>query len=53
MAMTELLDRQPHPARDDIRTALAGNICRCTGYETIVDAVEAAAARAEAMLQPR
>jgi len=43
MAMTDLLNREPHPSRDDIRTALAGNICRCTGYETIVDAVEAAA----------
>ena len=44
MAMTDLLERQPQPTRDDIRAALAGNICRCTGYETIVDAVEAAAA---------
>jgi aerobic-type carbon monoxide dehydrogenase small subunit (CoxS/CutS family) len=44
MAMTDLLDRHPNPTRDDIRTALAGNICRCTGYETIVDAVESAAA---------
>jgi aerobic-type carbon monoxide dehydrogenase small subunit (CoxS/CutS family) len=44
MAMTDLLDREPHPTREDIRTALAGNLCRCTGYETIVDAVETAAA---------
>jgi len=45
MAMTDLLARQPRPSRDDIRAALSGNICRCTGYETIVDAVEAAAAQ--------
>ena len=44
MAMTDLLNREPHPTRGDIRTALAGNICRCTGYEKILDAVEAAAA---------
>ena len=40
-----LLDRNPSPTRDEIRSALAGNLCRCTGYEKIYDAVEAAAAR--------
>jgi aerobic-type carbon monoxide dehydrogenase small subunit (CoxS/CutS family) len=39
-----LLDRNPQPTRDDIRAALAGNLCRCTGYNQILDAVEAAAA---------
>ncbi len=40
-----LLDRNPSPTRGEIRAALAGNLCRCTGYEKIYDAVEAAAAR--------
>ena len=37
-----LLDENPTPTRDEIRAALAGNLCRCTGYQRIVDAVEAA-----------
>ncbi|HTK29618.1 MAG TPA: (2Fe-2S)-binding protein [Vicinamibacterales bacterium] len=41
-----LLDAEPHPTRDRIREALAGNLCRCTGYQQIVEAVEAAAAAA-------
>jgi aerobic-type carbon monoxide dehydrogenase small subunit (CoxS/CutS family) len=40
-----LLDREPHPSRDAIREALSGNLCRCTGYLQIVEAVEAAAER--------
>jgi aerobic carbon-monoxide dehydrogenase small subunit len=43
MSATDLLSRQPHPSREDVRQALAGNICRCTGYESIIDAVQAAA----------
>ena len=39
-----LLDREPHPTRERIREALSGNLCRCTGYLQIVEAVEAAAA---------
>lgn len=39
-----LFEHNPKPTRDDIREALSGNICRCTGYQQIVDAVEAAAA---------
>lgn len=38
-----LLDGNPNPARDEVKTALAGNLCRCTGYVKIVDAVLAAA----------
>jgi carbon-monoxide dehydrogenase small subunit len=40
-----LLDRNPDPSEDDIREALVGNLCRCTGYLRIVDAVKDAAAR--------
>jgi aerobic carbon-monoxide dehydrogenase small subunit len=38
-----LLDHNPSPTRDEIREALSGNVCRCTGYTPIVDAIEAAA----------
>lgn len=41
----ELLDRTPAPSRDEIKAALAGNLCRCTGYLKIYEAVELAAAR--------
>lgn len=42
-----LLSRNPEPSRDEVREAISGNICRCTGYETIVDAiVDASASRA-------
>jgi aerobic-type carbon monoxide dehydrogenase small subunit (CoxS/CutS family) len=40
-----LLDENPHPSREQIKEALAGNICRCTGYIKIYEAVELAAAR--------
>lgn len=38
-----LLDKNPGPSRQEIRQAMSGNICRCTGYSKIIDAVEAAA----------
>ncbi|NPV75138.1 MAG: (2Fe-2S)-binding protein [Anaerolineae bacterium] len=38
-----LLSKNPHPTREEIRVALAGNLCRCTGYMQIVDAIEATA----------
>jgi carbon-monoxide dehydrogenase small subunit len=43
MASAELLARNPMPSEDEIRKALSGNLCRCTGYQGIVDAVGAAA----------
>jgi len=43
----ELLDRNPEPSRDQIREALSGNLCRCTGYIKIFEAVELAARRAK------
>jgi carbon-monoxide dehydrogenase small subunit len=41
----ELLKKNPNPSRDVIREALSGNLCRCTGYIKIYEAVELAAAR--------
>jgi carbon-monoxide dehydrogenase small subunit len=46
MTAKALLDRNPSPNRDEIREALSGNICRCTGYQQIVEAVEEAVTRA-------
>jgi 4-hydroxybenzoyl-CoA reductase subunit gamma len=43
MAAEALLRRQPHPSEAEIREALSGNLCRCTGYVKIVEAVKAAA----------
>ena len=40
-----LLEKNPHPTRDEIAEALSGNLCRCTGYNQIFEAVEDAAAR--------
>ncbi|MET9435761.1 (2Fe-2S)-binding protein [Streptomyces sp. NPDC006551] len=47
IAADELLERQSDPSDQDIREALSGNLCRCTGYEKILDAVRLAAARQE------
>jgi carbon-monoxide dehydrogenase small subunit len=46
MSATALLERNPHPTEDEVRYALQGNICRCTGYVNIVEAVVAAGRKA-------
>jgi carbon-monoxide dehydrogenase small subunit len=40
-----LLDRNSHPSEEEIRTAISGNLCRCTGYQKIVEAIEEAGAK--------
>jgi carbon-monoxide dehydrogenase small subunit len=42
-----LLDRNPHPAEIEIRKAISGNLCRCTGYQKIVDAIQSVGTSAE------
>jgi len=46
VAVHDLLSRDPDPSDADVREALAGNLCRCTGYEKILDAVRLAVRRA-------
>ncbi|MDQ2977459.1 MAG: (2Fe-2S)-binding protein [Acidobacteriota bacterium] len=48
MAATQIIDRNDSPSREDIRHGLEGNLCRCTGYQHIVEAVEYAAKKANA-----
>jgi aerobic carbon-monoxide dehydrogenase small subunit len=43
MAATAILERNPNPTEDEIRKGLEGNLCRCTGYQNIVESVKAAA----------
>ncbi|MCG2639616.1 MULTISPECIES: (2Fe-2S)-binding protein [Bradyrhizobium] len=45
MTMTAYLTEHPSPSEDEVREALSGNLCRCTGYQNIVDAMMDAAAR--------
>lgn len=49
-AAQALLDREPNPTEEQVREALHGNLCRCTGYQNIVDAVLLAAKRAAARM---
>ena len=48
MTAKALLERNPNPSRDEIREATAGNLCRCTGYNQITEAIEDAAAKLRA-----
>ena len=52
LAGEALLSQNLQPSRLEIRTALAGNLCRCTGYQQIVDAIEATARERMAQTQP-
>ena len=52
MASAGLLRRNPQPSEDDIREALGGNICRCTGYVKIIEAVQHAADLCAAGVSP-
>ncbi len=44
MTLTALIEEIPHPDEAEVRAALSGNLCRCTGYSAIIDAVLAASA---------
>jgi carbon-monoxide dehydrogenase small subunit len=46
MASAQLLERNPNPSREEICHGLEGNLCRCTGYQHIIEAVEYAAKKA-------
>lgn len=45
MSATELIEKNPSPGEEEIRHALAGNLCRCTGYQNIVDAMNEVSAK--------
>ena len=48
MSATALLNENPHPTREEIIDSISGNLCRCTGYKRIVEAIEEIAARGQA-----
>lgn len=45
MSAKALLDKNPHPTREEVKVAIAGNLCRCTGYEQLIEAILDAAGR--------
>lgn len=47
MASEALLSKNPHPSEDEIREGLSGNLCRCTGYNMIIDAIKLAEKRGD------
>ena len=53
LAGEALLSRSPLPTRSEIREAISGNLCRCTGYQQIVDAIEATARQRHAARIPQ
>ncbi|EFL87826.1 (2Fe-2S)-binding protein [Ahrensia sp. R2A130] len=52
MAAKALLDTNPNPTRDEVIEAISGNLCRCTGYEPIIDAILLAAERGQGNRSP-
>lgn len=44
MSAKALLDKHPHPGREEIKQAISGNLCRCTGYEQVIEAIQEVAA---------
>ena len=51
MTLVPFLEENPHPTEEEIRLAISGNLCRCTGYQNIVDAVKLAATNIQAAKQ--
>jgi carbon-monoxide dehydrogenase small subunit len=51
VAAAQCLDRNPNPSEAEIRHGLEGNLCRCTGYQHIVEAVQYAAARKSGVIE--
>lgn len=49
MASEALLSKNPHPSEDEIREGLSGNLCRCTGYNMIIDAIKLAEKRGDGL----
>ncbi len=46
LSATELLGKNPSPTRDEVKEAISGNLCRCTGYKPVIDAIVAAGKKA-------
>jgi carbon-monoxide dehydrogenase small subunit len=53
MAATALLQKNKNPTEDEIRRGISGNLCRCTGYVKIIEAVQYAAEKMRAEGQPK
>jgi carbon-monoxide dehydrogenase small subunit len=53
MASAALLSNNPHPSESEIREGISGNLCRCTGYNMIVDAIDLAAKKGDGLWQKK